>query len=96
MARTPWLESACGSRRKERRVDRSEEESSSSPRQGHARGSAGGRPEALAEARDTCLTRIGLLLVALILLGVFSCPPRAYARLAKEHRPGVTLPFLGL
>jgi hypothetical protein len=95
MARTPWLELACGSRRKERSVDRSEGESSSSPRQDDARSSARGSPEALAEARDTCLTRIGLLLVALILLGVFSCPPRAYARLAKEYKPGVTLPFLG-
>jgi hypothetical protein len=95
MARTPWLESACGSRRKESSVDRPEGESSSPPGQGDARSSAGVSPETLAEACDTRLTRIGLLLVALILLGLFSCPPRAYARLAKERRAGVTLALLG-
>ena len=36
--------------------------------------------EAMSEGRYTHLARIGLLLVALILLGLFACPPRAYAQ----------------
>jgi hypothetical protein len=39
----------------------------------------------MAEGRRAHLARIGLILVALILLGLFACPPRSYARLAQEH-----------
>jgi hypothetical protein len=49
----------------------------------------------MADGRVTRLARIGLLLVALILLGLFSCPPRAYARLAKERRLSLTARLLG-
>ena len=82
MVRTPWLESACGSRRTDKNVDRSQADSSS-PRQGDARSPAVASLGALAEGRYTRLTKIGLLLVGLILLGLFACPPRAYAGLVK-------------
>ena len=89
MPRTPWLESACGSRRKDREVG--ELSSFSSP--GDARSPAGASPEAIAQGRHTRLTRIGLLLVALILLGLFACPPRTYARLVKDVRLGSLCSF---
>jgi len=94
MARTPWLESACGSR--DREVGRSPGELSSPPRQGDARSPAVASPGALASGRYTRLTRIGLLLVALILLGLFACPPRAYARGGKGAQSSARpAPFSG-
>jgi hypothetical protein len=91
MARTPWLESACGSRRKEQHVGRSHGESSSLPSQ-DARWPAGESLEAKASGRYSHLARIGLLLVALILLGLFACPPRTYAWLKRERGHGLALP----
>ncbi len=85
MARTPWLESACGTRRRDGDVGESQEALSSLARQGDVRlaaSPAGVSLEAMSEGRYTHLARIGLLLVALILLGLFACPPRAYAQVA--------------
>jgi len=95
MARTPWLESACGSRRKDKDVGRWQGELSSPPRQGDARSPAGASPGAIAEGHYTRLTRIGLLLLGLILLGLFACPPRTYAWLAHETWDSSPYPLFG-
>jgi len=84
MARTPWLDSACGSH--DREVGRSQGELLSPLRAGDARSPAGASPGAMSEGRYTRLARIALLLVGLILLGLFACPPRAYARPANIIR----------
>ena len=85
MGRTSWLESACG--------PEGEGSDSGAPESGLSSSQVPGdlglaSPEAAAEAsleamsegRYTRWTRLALLLVALILLGLFACPPRTYAR----------------
>lgn len=96
MARTPWLESACRPRHEGGDFGRSQEEVSSLSslsRQDDIRlaaSSAGVSLEAMSKGRYIHLARIGLLLVALILFGVFACPPRAYAPHSHANIAGLT------
>lgn len=84
MGRTSWLESAFGPKREPRDGAALGNGLSSSLEPADLRLVGDGTAaeaslEAMSEGRYTHWARLCLLLVALILLGLFACPPHAYA-----------------